>query len=154
MTTSMRKIWSLFIAMVGFIIPPFSSDAATGPQNSPAVTAGEPATRPPRPTGRSVDSTADPNREQSKTGVPQKPAQQLAGKTLREARNTLLDMWVKDPAFNRNMRRDPVGTLESQGVKLTEEDRAAVRRMNWKASDEELKDAALRWSARPGDYSA
>jgi hypothetical protein len=53
----------------------------------------------------------------------------------------LTDRYLYDEAFRERMQRDPVGTAESLGLPLDEEDREAIR--NWDMSpdgDEVLKD--------------
>jgi hypothetical protein len=38
------------------------------------------------------------------------------------------------------MRRDPVGTAEGSGLSLDEEDKQALRSIDWSGSDEQLKE--------------
>ena len=52
----------------------------------------------------------------------------------------LADRFMNDAAFREEMRRDPEGAAESSGLPLDEEDRQALRSMDWSGSDEELND--------------
>ncbi len=42
--------------------------------------------------------------------------------------------------FREEMRQDPEGVAERSGYQLDDEDRQALRSMDWKQSDEELKE--------------
>ena len=64
------------------------------------------------------------------------------GMTLREARNGLLDRWVKDSEFRQEMRADPEGTVEKNGVVLDDPSRALLRNIDWSLSDAQLADLA------------
>jgi hypothetical protein len=53
----------------------------------------------------------------------------------------LTDHYLQDPQFRERMQQDPIGTAESLGLALDEEDREAIR--NWDMSpsgDEVLKE--------------
>ena len=51
----------------------------------------------------------------------------------------LTDRFLNDPEFHEQMRLDPEGTAERFfGFKLTEEDRQALRSMDWRLPDEQL----------------
>jgi hypothetical protein len=53
----------------------------------------------------------------------------------------LTDRYLYDEQFRQQMQQDPIGTAESTGLPLDEEDREAIR--NWDMSptgDEVLKD--------------
>ncbi len=54
-----------------------------------------------------------------------------------ESMQQLADRFNNDPEFRKRMRRDPEGTAESTGLPLDDEDRQALRSMDWKSSDEE-----------------
>jgi hypothetical protein len=59
----------------------------------------------------------------------------------------LTDRYLYDPRFREQMRQDPIGTAESLGLALDEEDREAIR--NWDMSpsgDEMLKDRVSKLS--------
>ena len=50
----------------------------------------------------------------------------------------LVDRWEKDMAFRELMRKDPNGAMLTTGLELTEDEWAAIRKINWKQSDAEL----------------
>ena len=52
----------------------------------------------------------------------------------------LADRFINDAEFREGMRRDPVATAEGTGLPLNEEDRQALRSMDWSGSDEELRE--------------
>ncbi len=51
----------------------------------------------------------------------------------------LIDRWMNDPGFRNELRKDPEGAVKKSGAKLTEGEMAALKKVNWTASDEELK---------------
>jgi hypothetical protein len=51
----------------------------------------------------------------------------------------LVDRWEKDAAFRELMRKDPNGAVTTTGLELTEDEWAAIRKINWKQSDAELQ---------------
>lgn len=57
-----------------------------------------------------------------------------------EAMQQLADRFVNDPEFREQMRQDPEGTAEAQGLRLDEEDRQALRSIEWGLPDEQLKE--------------
>ena len=57
-----------------------------------------------------------------------------------EAMQQLADRFMNDAGFREEMRQDPEGTAERSGFALDEEDRQALRGIDWSASDEELKE--------------
>ncbi len=58
-----------------------------------------------------------------------------------ESMQQLAERFDNDPEFRKQMRQDPEGTAESTGLPLDDEDRQALRSMDWKASDEESREA-------------
>ncbi len=66
-----------------------------------------------------------------------------------EAMQQLADKFMNDPEFREQMRQDPEGTAERTGLELDEEDRQALRSIEWNQSDEQLKErvskAMTRW---------
>ena len=58
----------------------------------------------------------------------------------------LLDRWMNEPAFAAQLRKDPEGTVRAMNVELSEDEWAALRRIDWSLSDQELK---LRARANP-----
>ena len=57
-----------------------------------------------------------------------------------EAMQQLADRFVNDAQFREQMRRDPEGAAERSGMRLDDEDREALRSVDWSGSDEELKE--------------
>ncbi len=57
-----------------------------------------------------------------------------------EAMQQLTDRFINDADFRDQIRQDPEGTAERSGYALDEEDRQALRSVDWSASDEELKE--------------
>lgn len=57
-----------------------------------------------------------------------------------EAMQQLADRFVNDPEFRERMRQDPEAAAEREGLALDEEDRQALRSVDWGGSDEELKE--------------
>lgn len=51
----------------------------------------------------------------------------------------LVDKWMNDGEFRKQVRKDPEGTIRKNGVKFTEEEWKALRELDWSLSDEELK---------------
>jgi len=58
-----------------------------------------------------------------------------------ESMQQLADRFNNDAEFRKRMRQDPVGTAENTGLPLDDEDRQALRSMDWKSSDEESEEA-------------
>ena len=52
---------------------------------------------------------------------------------------TLIDRWTNDTAFRQRMHQDPEGTVRAAGVELDTDEWAALRAINWRASDQELQ---------------
>ncbi len=57
-----------------------------------------------------------------------------------EAMQQLAGRFMEDAAFREEMRQDPEGAAERSGYELDEEDRQALRSVDWSGSDEELKE--------------
>jgi hypothetical protein len=51
----------------------------------------------------------------------------------------LIDRWTNEPDFREKMQRDPEGTVREAGLDLDSEELAALRAVNWRASDQELQ---------------
>jgi hypothetical protein len=56
-----------------------------------------------------------------------------------EAMQQLTDRFMNDADFREQMQQDPEGAAERSGYQLDEEDRQALRSVDWSASDEELQ---------------
>lgn len=57
----------------------------------------------------------------------------------REAVETLMDKWTNEPAFRAEMRADPQAAVKKAGVALSDDEWAALRTIDWKLSDEQLR---------------
>ncbi len=57
-----------------------------------------------------------------------------------EVMRQLTDRFMNDAAFREEMRKDPEGAAKRAGYKLDEEDRQALRSVDWSQSDEQLKE--------------
>jgi len=55
-----------------------------------------------------------------------------------QAMQQLADRFMNDADFREQMRQDPEGTAEHSGLQLDEEDRQALKSIDWSGSDEEL----------------
>ena len=49
----------------------------------------------------------------------------------------LTDRFINDAQFREEMRRDPEGAAERSGLQLDDEDKQALRSMDWSGTDEE-----------------
>ena len=52
----------------------------------------------------------------------------------------LADRFMNDAEFREQMRQDPEGAAERSGLQLDEEDKQALRSIDWSGTDEELKE--------------
>ena len=57
-----------------------------------------------------------------------------------ESMQQIADRFVNDAGFREQMRQDPEGAAYSTGLPLDDEDKQALRSMDWSGSDEELKE--------------
>jgi hypothetical protein len=57
-----------------------------------------------------------------------------------ESMQQVADKFMNDTQFREEMRQDPEGAAERSGLPLDEEDRQALRSMDWSGSDEALND--------------
>ena len=60
----------------------------------------------------------------------------------REQMEQLTDRWMNDPAFRAAIRQDPEGAVRATGLELDADEWAAIRRIDWSLSDEELSSRA------------
>ncbi len=60
--------------------------------------------------------------------------------TNRRLMEQLTDRFLNDPEFREQMRQDPEGTAERFGIELDEEDRQALRSIDWSMPDEQLQE--------------
>jgi len=52
----------------------------------------------------------------------------------------LADKFMNDVNFRDEMRQDPEGAADRSGLPLDDEDKQALRSMDWSGSDEELSE--------------
>ena len=52
---------------------------------------------------------------------------------------TLVDRWLNDQAFRSAVRANPEGAVRGVGIELDADEWAALRSINWEASDGELE---------------
>ena len=52
---------------------------------------------------------------------------------------TLVDRWLNDHAFRSAVRTNPEAAVRGAGIELDADEWAALRSMNWEASDGELE---------------
>ena len=57
-----------------------------------------------------------------------------------ESMQQLADRFMNDASFREQMKQDPEGAAERSGLQLDEEDKQALRSIDWSGSDEELKE--------------
>ena len=65
-----------------------------------------------------------------------------------ESMQRLADRFINDAQFREEMKQDPEGAAERSGLQLDEEDKQALRSIDWSGSDEELKERVsklIRW---------
>ena len=57
-----------------------------------------------------------------------------------EAMQQLTDRFMNDADFREQMQHDPEGAAERSGYQLDEEDRQALRSVDWSGTDEALNE--------------
>jgi hypothetical protein len=65
-----------------------------------------------------------------------------------EAMQQLTERFMNDADFREEMRQDPESAAEREGFALDEEDKQALKDVDWSGSDEELKERvskSMRW---------
>jgi hypothetical protein len=65
-----------------------------------------------------------------------------------EAMSQLAERFMNDTGFREQMRQDPEGTAQRSGLQLDEEDRQALRSMDWSSSDEQLNQRVSKFTTR------
>ena len=55
-----------------------------------------------------------------------------------ESMQQLADRFMNDEQFREQMRQDPEGAAERSGYQLDDEDKQALKSVDWSSSDEEL----------------
>jgi predicted ribosomally synthesized peptide with nif11-like leader len=69
----------------------------------------------------------------------------------RERIEELIDRWMDDPAFRTAVRQDPEAAVRAAGLDLNADEWAAVSRIDWSLSDEELSSRASKSGCGCGD---
>lgn len=65
-----------------------------------------------------------------------------------ESMQQVADRFMNDEQFREEMRQDPEGAAERSGYHLDDEDKQALRSMDWSGTDEELNERvskSMRW---------
>jgi hypothetical protein len=65
-----------------------------------------------------------------------------------QAMQQLADRFMNDAGFREQMKQDPEGAAQRSGFALDEEDRQALKSVDWSGSDEQLNERVskgLRW---------
>jgi hypothetical protein len=57
-----------------------------------------------------------------------------------ESMQQLADRFMNDTGFREEMKRDPEGAAERSGLNLDDEDRQALKSIDWNQSDQELQE--------------
>ena len=57
-----------------------------------------------------------------------------------ESMQQLADKFMNDADFREQMKQDPEGAAEGSGLPLDDEDKQALRSIDWSGSDEKLND--------------
>ena len=65
-----------------------------------------------------------------------------------ESMQQLADRFMNDAQFREQMRQNPEGAADSSGLPLDEEDRQALRSIDWSGSDEALNDRVSKYYTR------
>jgi hypothetical protein len=65
-----------------------------------------------------------------------------------ESMQQLADRFINDAEFREQMKQDPEGAAERSGLPLDDEDKQALRSIDWSGSDETLNERvskAAKW---------
>ena len=65
-----------------------------------------------------------------------------------ESMQQLADRFMNDADFREQMKQDPEGAAERSGLTLDDEDRQALRSVDWSGSDEALNDRVSKYVSR------
>jgi len=74
--------------------------------------------------------------------------EEVKGMSNQEAMQQLTDRFMNDAGFREEMRQDPEGAAERSGYELDEEDRQALKGVDWSGTDQELKERVSKYSIR------
>ncbi len=58
----------------------------------------------------------------------------------------LADKFMNDADFREQMKQDPEGAAERSGLPLDEEDKQALRSIDWSGSDEQLHERVSKYT--------
>ena len=58
----------------------------------------------------------------------------------------LADKFNNDASFREEMKQDPEGAAERSGLPLDDEDKQALKSIDWSGSDEELKERVSKYT--------
>jgi hypothetical protein len=62
------------------------------------------------------------------------------GMSNQEAMQQLTDRFMSDADFRERMRQDPEGAAQAEGLGLDEEDKQALKGIDWSGTDEQLQE--------------
>ena len=62
-----------------------------------------------------------------------------------ESMQQLADRFMNDAQFREEMKQDPEGAAERAGFQLDDEDKQALKSVDWSGSDEELKERTSKY---------
>jgi hypothetical protein len=64
-----------------------------------------------------------------------------------QSAETLIDKWINDTAFRNAMRRDPDAAVKAAGVTLSDDERAALKAIDWSQSDQQLAERTSKYGS-------
>lgn len=59
----------------------------------------------------------------------------------------LVDRWVEDKDFRKQVRRNAEMAVRESGIQLTPDEWTVLHRIDWKVSDEQLQERISKWLA-------
>ena len=65
-----------------------------------------------------------------------------------EAMQQLADRFMNDADFREAMKQDPEGAAERSGLQLDDEDRQALKSIDWSGTDEQLNERVSKMPIR------
>jgi hypothetical protein len=65
-----------------------------------------------------------------------------------ESMQQLADRFMNDAEFREQMKQDPQGAAERSGLPLDDEDKQALKSIDWSSSDEELNERVSKYGVR------
>ncbi len=66
--------------------------------------------------------------------------EEVKGMSNQGAMQQLTDRFMNDAGFREEMQQDPEGAAERSGYELDEEDRQALKGVDWSGTDEQLNE--------------